>query len=132
MFKNYLKIAWRNLKRNKGYSAITIGGLALGMAVVIMIGLWVIDEFTFNTYHKNHDRIAQIYNRGQNLDTGEIGSFNSTLYTMGSVVKENYQDYFEKVLRATWTGDYVLTNSGGKPYADRTIYRKWGFGHAFP
>ncbi|MEO1010540.1 MAG: ABC transporter permease [Bacteroidota bacterium] len=112
MFKNYLKIAWRSLKRNKGYSAINIGGLALGMAVVIMIGLWVIDELTFNTYHKNHDRIAQIYNRGQNLDTGEIGSFNSTLYTMGSVIKENYQDYFEKVIRATWTGDYVLTDSG--------------------
>ncbi|MDC6366934.1 MULTISPECIES: ABC transporter permease [Flavobacteriaceae] len=112
MIRNYLKTAWRNLKRNKGYSAINIGGLALGMAVVIMIGLWVLDEFTFNTYHKNHDRIAQIYNRGENLDTGEIGTFNSTLYTMGSVIKENYKDYFEHVLRATWTGDYVLTDSG--------------------
>ncbi|HET8735516.1 MAG TPA: ABC transporter permease, partial [Pricia sp.] len=112
MFKNYLKIAWRNLKRNKGYSAINIGGLALGMAVVITIGLWVLDEFTFNTYHKNHDKIAQIYNRGKNLDTGEIGSFPSTLYTMGSVIKENYSDYFEHVLRATWVGDYVLTKEG--------------------
>lgn len=112
MYKNYLKIAWRNLIRNKGYSAINIGGLALGMAVIIMIGLWVLDEFTFNSYHKNHDKIAQIYNRGENLDTGEIGTFNSTLYTMGSVIKENYSDYFEHVLRATWVGDYVLTDSG--------------------
>lgn len=112
MFKNHIKIAWRNLKRNKGYSVINIGGLALGMAVVIMIGLWVLDELTFNTYHKNHDKIAQIYNRGENPNTGEIGSFNSTLYTMGSVIKENYTDYFEHVLRATWTGDYVLTDSG--------------------
>lgn len=112
MFKNYLKIAWRNLKRNKGYSAINIGGLALGMAVVIMIGLWVIDEFTFNKYHENHDKIAQIYNRSKNLDTGEIGSFPSTMYIMGTVIKENYQDYFEHVLRATWVGDYVLTNAG--------------------
>ena len=56
MYKNYLKIAWRNLTRNKGYSAINIGGLALGMAVVIMIGLWVLDEFTFNTTHKNHEK----------------------------------------------------------------------------
>ena len=112
MYKNYLKIAWRNLKKNKGFSAINVGGLALGMAVVIMIGLWVIDEFTFNKYHENHDKIAQIYNRGENLDTGEIGSFNSTLYTMGSVIKENYSNYFEHVLRATWVGDYVITNSG--------------------
>ncbi len=112
MFKNYLKIAWRNLKRNKGYSVINIGGLALGMAVVIMIGLWVIDEFTFNKYHENHDKIAQIFNRSKNLDTGEIGSFPSTMYIMGTVIKENYSDYFENVLRATWVGDYVLTNAG--------------------
>lgn len=112
MYKNYLKIAWRNLKRNKGYSAINIGGLALGMAVVIMIGLWVIDEFTFNKYHENHDKIAQIYNRGTNLNTGEIGSFNSTLYIMGTVIKENYSDYFDHVLRSTWAGEYVLTDSG--------------------
>ncbi len=112
MFKNYLKIAWRNLKRNKAYSAINIGGLALGMAVVIMIGLWVLDEFTFNKYHENHDKIAQVYNRSKNLDTGEIGSFPSTMYIMGTVIKDNHQDYFEHVLRGTWIGDYVLTNAG--------------------
>ncbi len=112
MYKNYLKIAWRNLKRNMGYSAINIGGLALGMAVVIMIGLWVIDEFTFNKTHENHEKIAQIYNRSKNLDTGEIGSFPSTMYVMGTVIKENYSDYFEYVLRATWVGDYVLTKEG--------------------
>ncbi|HDZ13770.1 hypothetical protein LCGC14_1034010 [marine sediment metagenome] len=112
MYKNYLKIAWRNLTRNKGYSAINIGGLALGMAVVILIGLWVLDEFTFNTTHKNHEKIAQIYNRGENLDTGEMGSFASTLYMMGSVIKENYTDYFEHVIRATWVGEYVLATNG--------------------
>lgn len=112
MIKNYIKIAWRNLSKNKGFSAINIGGLALGMAVVIMIGLWVIDEFTYNKYHKNHDTIAQIYNRSKNLNTGEIGSFPSTLYVMGSVIKENYTDYFKHVVRATWVGNYVLTNAG--------------------
>ncbi len=112
MLKNYLKIAWRNLKRNKGYSIINIGGLALGIAVVIMIGLWVLDEFTFNKYHKNYNEIAQIYNRAKNLDSGEIGSFPSTMYIMGTVIKENYSDYFEYALRATWVGDYVLGNDG--------------------
>tara|TARA_R110002124_G_scaffold57700_9_gene161460 strand:- start:9389 stop:11803 length:2415 start_codon:yes stop_codon:yes gene_type:complete len=112
MYKNYLKIAWRNLTRNRGYSAINIGGLALGMAVVIMIGLWVLDEFTFNTHHKNHDKIAQVYNRSKNLDTSEIESFPSTLYTMGSVIKDNYSDYFTHAIRATWVGNYVLTNAG--------------------
>ena len=57
-------------------------------------------------------KIAQIYNRGENLDTGEMGSFASTLYMMGSVIKENYTDYFEHVIRATWVGEYVLTTNG--------------------
>ncbi len=115
MIKHNIKIAWRNLNRNRGYSAINIGGLALGMAVVIMIGLWVFDEFTFNKYHENHDKIAQIYNRSYNPDKDEIEAFPSTMYIMGTVIKENYKDYFQHVTRATWVGDYVLT-VGGENY----------------
>jgi len=40
MIKNYFKIAWRNLAKSKGYSVINIGGLAVGMAVAMLIGLW--------------------------------------------------------------------------------------------
>jgi len=60
MIKNYFKIAWRNLIRNKGYSAINIGGLAVGMAVAILIGLWIYDELSFNKYHKNYDSIGLV------------------------------------------------------------------------
>ena len=60
MYKSYFKIGWRNLLQNKGYSFINIGGLALGMAVAILIGLWMYDELSFDTYHPNHDRIAQV------------------------------------------------------------------------
>jgi hypothetical protein len=60
MIKNYIKIAWRNLVKSKGYSAINIGGLAIGMAVAILIGLWIYDELSFDKYHKNYDRIAQV------------------------------------------------------------------------
>ncbi len=112
MIKNYLKIAWRNLKRDRRYAIINIGGLSFGMAVVIMIGLWVLDELTFNTYHNNHDKIAQIYNRNINQNTGELNSFPSTIYVMGTVIKENYPDYFEHVIRASWIDNHVLTNSG--------------------
>jgi putative ABC transport system permease protein len=50
MFSNYLKIAWRNLLRNKVYSAINIGGLALGMACTLLIGLWVCDELSYDRF----------------------------------------------------------------------------------
>src|SRR5688572_15242389 len=44
MFRSYFKIGWRNLLKNKGYSFINIGGLALGMTVAVLIGLWMHDE----------------------------------------------------------------------------------------
>ncbi|NAS11619.1 ABC transporter permease [Poritiphilus flavus] len=115
MIKNYLKIAWRNLLKNKGYSAINIGGLALGMAVVILIGLWVADELSFNTYHKNYDRIGQIYERAEDPDSGGLVEGNSMMYVTGTVLKENFQDYFKHILRAYWVMDFSVR------YQDETL-----------
>ena len=52
MYKSYLKIAWRNILKTKGYSVINIGGLAIGMTVAMFIGLWIYDELSFNRSHK--------------------------------------------------------------------------------
>ncbi|MPR31846.1 hypothetical protein GBK04_00395 [Cytophagaceae bacterium SJW1-29] len=60
MLRNYLKIALRNLIKNKAYSAINIGGLAVGMAVALLIVLWVWDELSYNKSFQNYDRIAQV------------------------------------------------------------------------
>ncbi len=65
MLKNYLKIAWRNLMKNKGYSAINIGGLAIGMACFLMIAMFIKHELSYDTYHENADniyRVAHHYN----------------------------------------------------------------------
>jgi putative ABC transport system permease protein len=64
MLKNYFTIAWRNLVKTKGYSFINIGGLALGMSVALIIGLWVNDELSYNKYHDNYDHIAQVMKAG--------------------------------------------------------------------
>ncbi|NOS56930.1 MAG: ABC transporter permease, partial [Cyclobacteriaceae bacterium] len=61
MLKNYFKIAFRNLVKQKGYSFINIAGLATGMAVAILIGLWIWDELSYDRYHQNYDRIAQVW-----------------------------------------------------------------------
>ncbi|MEM7380721.1 MAG: ABC transporter permease [Bacteroidota bacterium] len=108
MIKNYMKIAWRNLLKNKGYSAINIGGLALGMAVVILIGLWVTDEFSFNSYHKNHKRIGQVYERAKTLDGSDVIESSGMMYVTGTVLKDNYKDYFEHILRAYWVMDFTV------------------------
>jgi ABC-type antimicrobial peptide transport system permease subunit len=66
MYKSYFKIGFRNLIKNKGYAVINIGGLAVGMTVAMLIGLWVYDELSFNTVHENHARIARVMVRGHN------------------------------------------------------------------
>jgi putative ABC transport system permease protein len=60
MLKNYFKIAFRNLWKNKGYSAINIFGLAIGIATCLLISLYVVDELSYDKYNKNADRIYRI------------------------------------------------------------------------
>ncbi len=60
MFRNYLKIAWRNLITNKLYSVINVLGLAAGMAVAMLITFWIWDEVTYDHSFTNHKQLAQI------------------------------------------------------------------------
>ncbi|MCP4724674.1 MAG: FtsX-like permease family protein [bacterium] len=60
MFKNYLKIALRNINKNKGYSFINIFGLAVGVASTIFIAIYVFDELSYDRYHENADRIYRV------------------------------------------------------------------------
>ena len=70
MFKNYFKTAWRNLGKSKMHSFINITGLSIGMAVAILIGLWIYDELSFDKNFKNYDRIAQVIQNVTN--NGEV------------------------------------------------------------
>ncbi|MFP4042244.1 MAG: ABC transporter permease [Bacteroidales bacterium] len=65
MIKNYLKISWRNLKRDKSYSLINIFGLAIGIAACLMISLYIIDELSYDKFHDNSDRTYRLYVDGQ-------------------------------------------------------------------
>src|ERR1043165_6757950 len=60
MFKNYLKIGWRNLLKSKGFSIINITGLATGLACFILIALYVADELSYDRYNDKADRIYRI------------------------------------------------------------------------
>src|SRR5215217_4178319 len=68
MLKNYLKIAWRNLLRNKAFSFINIFGLAIGLASCLFIMLYIFDESSYDKHQKNGDRIfriASLTNKGE-------------------------------------------------------------------
>ena len=109
MYKSYFKIGWRNLLRNKGYSTINIGGLALGMTVAMLIGLWVYDEISFNNYHTNHDQIAQVLKRATNTQTEETNVGEAMQIPVATALKANYSHYFKHVLLAFWPGEYALS-----------------------
>ena len=61
MIRNFLKIAWRNLFRNKGFSATNLLGLTIGITCTILISLWVKDELTYDKFHTNHSSIYKIF-----------------------------------------------------------------------
>ncbi|MET1258607.1 ABC transporter permease [Flagellimonas sp. DF-77] len=106
MFKNYLKIAWRNLLKNKGYSLINIGGLALGMAVTLIIGLWMNDELTHNSYFKEKGKIAQVY-QSQTFN-GQTGTGPAIPRPLEMAMRERYGDNFEYMLMSSWTSSLYL------------------------
>ncbi|MBC8769654.1 ABC transporter permease [Arenibacter sp. BSSL-BM3] len=100
MFKNYLKIAWRNLWKNKGYSAINVGGLALGMAVTLIIGLWIQDELSHNSYFKNKDSIAQVF-QSQTFNQ-ETGTGPAIPRPLEKVLRDGYADNFKHLVMSSW------------------------------
>ncbi|HMG92414.1 MAG TPA: FtsX-like permease family protein [Chryseolinea sp.] len=114
MFQSYFKIGWRNMRRNVGYTSINVGGLAVGMAVAILNGLWLWDELSFNKYYENYDRIAQVGIRGENEDGIWRGV--TVTYPMGTVLIEKYHDQFKRIVRTSFgDGGYEgILSSGDK------------------
>ncbi|GIL24609.1 MAG: ABC transporter permease [Bacteroidota bacterium] len=119
MLRNFFKIAIRNLIKNKGYTFINIAGLASGMAVALLIGLWIWDELTFNHYHKNYDRLAQVWQH--NLYNGVKTSQVSNPYLMAEEIRNNFGSDFKYVLQSTWNFDRILA-AGEKKFNYAGMY----------
>lgn len=95
MVKHNFKISYRQILSNKGYSFINIGGLAMGMVVAMLIGLWVNDELSFNKYHHNYDQIVQVLRQENDGDDRFTSSFLPT--GMATLLEEQYPDQLEEV-----------------------------------
>ena len=108
MFQNYLKIGWRNLIKNKSYSLINIGGLAAGMAVAMLIGLWIYDELSFNTYHQNYDRIAKVMRHQGRLD-GERITSDYHPSALGELFRSSYESHFEHVVMRRRSEEHIIS-----------------------
>ena len=115
MYKSYLKIGWRHLLKNKGYSFINIGGLAMGMAVAILIGLWIYDELTFNKYFRNYERIGHVM-----VHNGEE-TYPSNPIPLSAELRSSFGADFEYVMMATWTQEYAIA------YGDKKFFQAGSF-----
>ena len=112
MLKNYFKVAWRNLLRNKVYSFINITGLATGIAVALLVGLWIWDELSFNSYHRNHSQLAQVMlNQSAN---GQIYTNETIAMPLGEALRTRHRADFKYVSLSSWENEHVLSVGNDK------------------
>jgi putative ABC transport system permease protein len=126
MIKNYLKIAWRNLVKNKTFSLINIVGLAIGLACFILIALYVTDEISYDRYNEKADRIFRV-----NSDI-RFGGTDLKLAVcsdpMGATLKKDYPQVEEYVRFYNSNGpklvkkDNEFINEARVTYADSTLF----------
>ena len=127
----YFKIAFRNLFKNKIYSAINLLGLAIGMAVAIIIGIWVLDEFQFNQNHTKMDRIAQV--KTTQTFNGHTGTNDAVGLPLAVALRNDFASDFKHVCLASWEFSHIMASGAKKirkqgmwaqpPFADMLTLR---------
>lgn len=110
MFKNYLKTAWRNMQRNKVNSILNISGLAIAMACVIMIVMYVRDELSYDRFFANADHLFQV-----NMTVADNGPESTTGGNTAPAVGPALKDMYPEVgsyVRVYRPGDVVVRYHG--------------------
>jgi len=123
MFKNYLKIAWRNIQRSKGYAFITIAGLGIGMAASILILIWVQFELSVDRFHENSDRIFAVW-RNTEMQ-GEIFSGDYTPAPYAPTLKDQFPEVEEAIRITEW--DPQLLTVGENSFYEESTFTEPGF-----
>lgn len=112
MTRNYAKIAFRGLARNKAYAFINIAGLAIGMAVALLIAMWVWDEWNFNKNIENSDRIARVmWNSTQN---GKVITSPNMPFPLAAELRNSHGQDLEKVAVSWSSDDYDILSGESK------------------
>jgi ABC-type antimicrobial peptide transport system permease subunit len=112
MIRNYLKVALRIFSRNKVFSFINIAGLSVGMAVAILIGLWIWDELSYNKQFENYSRVARVM-QNQTFNS-EISSQRAMPFPIGEQLKKEFGSDFKLVIMSSWNSDHILSSGDKK------------------
>src|SRR5580704_10708878 len=105
MLRNYLKLAWRSLLKDRQFSLLILLGLSVGLACALLIGLWITDEYGIEKYNPNDDRLYQVMTNNKTSNGLE-----TSLYTSGILAKPLRTEFPEVedasvVLPASWFND---------------------------
>jgi putative ABC transport system permease protein len=119
MFRNYFKTAWRNLLKNKFYSVINIAGLTLGLTVGILILLWVQDEYSYDSFHKNAQHIIKLENMVGTNTSRQL--WTQTAAPIGTMAKQQIPG-IKDVVRITENYFYALYKYKDKTFSDTRNY----------
>ena len=118
MFKNYLKTAWRNIIRTIGYSILNVAGLAIGMAVALLIGLWVYDQYNFDKFLPEYQSVYRVQ---RNFDSnGDTLTFQTTSLKLADALRTQIPE-IEYVAESDWTGSHGLNVGDKKLYINGAI-----------
>ena len=119
MFKNYLKIAYRNIIKQKAYSAINIFGLALGLTACILVGLYIWQDFSYDNYHQNSDRLYRLTTH----TTDPAGNY-SLLQSSARIAPAIKQEFpeIDKVSRVYFADENLLVYDDKKFYEEDVIF----------
>jgi len=117
MIKNYLKVAFRNIRRHKGFSFINIAGLAIGLACCLLITIWVLDELSYDKFHEN---AANLYRVEEDQHySGRIFYVYVTPYPLGPALKAEIPEIIDAT-RVVWTGGVLFK------YRENTFFEDGG------
>ena len=106
MLKNFFKVAFRNLWKNKAFSFINITGLAIGMASAMLLLLWIYDEVSFDRFHEKKDRIYEVWNRAE--FSGAVHSWSTTPKVLARTLEHDYPEV-ELAIRVNWGSNFLFS-----------------------
>ncbi len=106
MLKNFFKVAFRNLWKNKAFSFINITGLAIGMASAMLLLLWIYDEVSFDRFHEKKDRIYEVWNRAE--FSGALHSWSTTPKVLARTLEHDYPEV-ELAVRVNWGSNFLFS-----------------------
>ena len=126
MLKNYLKVAWRNIKKNKTFSFINVFGLSIGLTCCLLIAIYLHNELSYDSYHKN---VAQLYQLGTTfVKNGKDDLTANTPAPMAKAMQQEFPEILETTrLLGTFAEDKTLlqyTEPGGEL---KSFYESRGF-----